>query len=191
MKKYYLVLALGVTGLMSCEKLENLGDISRDFTYSETVDMPEVPQLPAGMDTLPAGGYTGYVPAMAMATNSKQYVGESGSTADLVKHAKMIKISANMLQPGGANFDFMDTVRMYVSAQGLEEKLIGYKYGIPKGTQQLDLDVDSVNLKEYFLKDTMYVRFGGHFVGVPDSNTRLDLKTTINMLANPIIKDKK
>ncbi|WP_276134173.1 hypothetical protein [Polluticoccus soli] len=188
MKKYYLVLALAASGLMSCEKLEHLGDISRDFTYTETVEMPEVPGLP-DIDTLPEGGFTGYAPTMAMATNSKQYVGESGSTPDLVKHAKMTKLLASILQPTGANFDFMDTVRMFVSAEGLEEKLIAYKYGIPKGTQQLDLDVDSVNLKQYFLKDSMYIRFGGHFIGVPDSNTKVELKTTFNMLANPLKKN--
>ena len=186
MKKYYLIAALAAVGLTSCEKLSTLGDISRDFTYTEKVDMPDVPGLPAGVDSLPLGGFTGYVPTMAIATNSKQYIGESGTTPDLVKHARLTKMSAAILQPAGANFDFMDTVRMYLSGPGLEEKLVAYKYGIPKGTQTLDLDVDTMNLKPYFIKDSMYVRFGGHFVGTPDSTTKLELKATINMLANPL-----
>jgi hypothetical protein len=191
MKKYYLILALAAAGITSCDKLKTLGDISRDFTYTEKVDMPSVPGLPAGVDSLPAGGYTGYLPSRAVATNSKQHIGESGSTPDLVKHVKLTKFAAAIYQPAGANFDFTDTVRMYISAQGLEEKLAAYKYGVPKGTQNLELDVTpDVNLKDYFVKDSIYIRFGGHFVGTPDSATKLELTTTLNMLANPLQKDK-
>ena len=91
-----------------------------------------------------------------------------------------------MKEPSGSNFDFMDTIRVYVSAQGLEEKLAAKKYGIPKGQQTLELDCEDVNLKEYFIKDTMYIRFGGHFTGVPDSNAKIELTPTFNMLANPL-----
>lgn len=186
MKRTYLLLALLALGAASCDKVKHLGDISRDLTYTENVDLPSVPGLPTGVDTLPPGGLTAFAPSIPMATNSKQYISESGSTSDLVKHVILTKFSATITQPPGKNFDFIDTLLMYVSAPGLDKKLVAHKYGVPKGQQKVDLDCDSVNLKEYFIKDTMYIDFGGHFIGVPDSASKVELSATFNMLANPL-----
>jgi hypothetical protein len=192
-KKSYLILAFVAIGAVSCEKISNITDfanISKDFTYKETIEVPKVEGLPEDLGPLPNGGMTAYLPPMAFATNSKQYVSESGSAVDLVKEVKLKQLSASIIQPADKNFDFLDTLRVYASAPGLEEKLVAYKYGVPKGLQKLDLDLEPVNMKEYFLKDTMYVRFGGHFNSVPSTESKIELSSVYNMIANPLQSSK-
>ena len=186
MKKADLVAGALTLVAVACNKIEDLANISKDFTYTEVVDVPSITGLPSVIDSLPQGGISADAPVMPMETNSAQYISESGSSANLVQHVKLVKFVTTMKEPSGSNFDFMDTIRVYVSAQGLEEKLAAKKYGIPKGQQTLELDCEDVNLKEYFIKDTMYIRFGGHFTGVPDSNAKIELTPTFNMLANPL-----
>jgi hypothetical protein len=184
MKKAYL-LAVAVFAFVGCEKIKELADININLDYKETVD---IPALPGGIDTIPPGtGVSAYFPGKGFATNSQQYLNQNKTNAELVKHVKLTKLSAVMQQPTSANFDFIDTLRIYMYSKDLEEKLVAYKYGVPKGQTSLEMDlVQDLNMKDYFLKDSMFVRFGGHFVGIPDSNSKVELSTTFNLLANPL-----
>ncbi|WP_276134172.1 hypothetical protein [Polluticoccus soli] len=192
MKKTYVILAVAAMGLMSCEKLPNLtnfANISKDFTYKETIDVPKVEGLPDSLGPLPNGGMSAYLPPMAFATNSEKYISESGSAINLVKTVTLKQLGVTIVQPADKNFDFLDTIRVYASAPGLEEQLVAHKYGVPKGLQKLDLDVEpTINMKEYFLQDTMYVRFGGFFNAVPSTESKIELSTVYNMVANPLQK---
>lgn len=168
----------------SCDKVKELANINRDLTYSETIS---IPSLPGDIDTLPPGGISAYFPGQGIATNSQAFIEEYQTSPNLINHVKLTKLATVSKEPAGGNFDFVDTLNVYLRADGLEEKLVAYKHGIPKGVSTIDLDcVSDINLKEYFLKDTMYLRFGGHFVGVPDSATKIELNSTFNLFANPL-----
>jgi hypothetical protein len=185
MKKTFIYACIALA-FASCDKVKQLANINQNLTYTETISIPE---LPGGIDTLPPGGVAAYFPGQGIPTNSQDYLNQFGTTAALITHVKMTKLAAVITQPSGANFDFIDTINVYLSANGLDEKLVAYKHGISKGLTSIDLDCPSdINLKEYFLKDTMYLRFGGHFVGVPKSDSKIDLTSTFNLLANPLNK---
>ncbi len=177
----YTCLALAFA---SCDKVKNLANINQNLTYTESID---IPSLPGNIDTLPPGGVTAYFPGQGIPTNSQAYLNQFNTKPSLITHVKLTKLQAVMQQPQGGNFDFIDSISVYLSAQGLDEKLVAYKYGIPKGTTTLDLECQpDLNIKEYFLKDTMYLRFGGHFVSVPAANSKIDLTSVFNLLANPL-----
>lgn len=188
MRKSYLILAIVAIASVGCQKIISLANISKDFTYAKTVDVPAIKELPEDIGPLPEGGMTAYSPLMPLATNSEEQVSQSGSAINLVKEVKLKQMSVAISKPAGQTFDFMDTVRLFISAPGLEEKLVAFKYGVPKGQQKLDLDCEAINLREYFIQDTMYVRFGGHFNAVPATESQLELNSTFNMLANPLQK---
>lgn len=186
MKKAYVFIALATLAFASCDKITELADINTNIDYKETVNLPA---LPGNIDTLPPGGLTAYFPGQGFATNSDQYVSEKGTSPNLVKHVKLTKLSTSVKDPASGNFDFVDTLQVFLFAKGMEEKLVAYKYNVPKGQSKIDLDcVADLNLKDYFLKDSMFLRFGGHFVSVPDSTSKIELATTFNMLANPLQK---
>jgi hypothetical protein len=187
MKKVFLPLA-AIAILAGCTKLddlEKLADINKDMDYSQTVD---VNGLPDGAPSLPPGGVSQDLPKFAVETKSKQFIEENNTSAEYLKHVKLKKFVASVAKPDGKNFEFMDTIRIYLSAPGLPEILAAHKYGIPKGLKEVSLDCDTTNLKEYILKDSVFFRVGGHYVAIPDTGSKLQFKSTFNFLANPLNK---
>ncbi len=181
MKKFLLFLAAGAVLITSCDKLGGLGNITQDINSSADLLLPGVP----GYDTVLPGGVFAYSPAINVETNSEQTLKDYNTSSDKVTSVKLTKMAVKMLEPGGQVFDFMDTIKVYISADGLEEKLMAYKNGVPTGVQNVDLDCYSdIEMKEYFLKPQMRIRFGGHFVKSPDSTTKLQLDFTNQLTAN-------
>jgi len=92
-----------------------------------------------------------------------------------------------ILSPATQNFDFLDTVQLYMSAPMLPEVLMAYQYNIPKGSTTLNLTtITEVDMKSYFLADTMYLRMRTYINAVPASGTQLNIATTFHMIANPL-----
>lgn len=184
MKKVYLSIAASVVLLASCDKVANLAKIDKDVDYTGTVD---VNGLPSGDTAIPQVGYIdGQLPKVAIATNSKEFLESNGSSAasDKVESVTLKKFSLSVTLPSNGTFKFMDSVGVYVSADGLSEKLVASKANISNNSKTVDLTCYGENLKEYFLKDSMYVRMGGRFTSVPDSGTRIEFKPTFNVKAN-------
>jgi hypothetical protein len=77
-------------------------------------------------------------------------------------------------------------MRVYVFGNGLPTKLVGYKYPVPKGLTELDLDIVDEDLKEYFLHDSVHVRLSGHINALPPNGTRMLINTTFHLFANPL-----
>ena len=97
------------------------------------------------------------------------------------------KLSVQILTPPTQNFDFLDTIQLYLSAAGQPEMLVAYQYVIPKGATTLDFfTVTDVNLKNYFLADTMYFRMRARINTVPEGGTKLNIASVFHMLANPL-----
>ncbi|RYD54864.1 MAG: hypothetical protein EOP56_18010 [Sphingobacteriales bacterium] len=184
MKKAYLFIAAVSMFAIGCDKIEDLAKIEKDLDFTQTVD---VPGLPNGADSLAQGQVVrGDFPIMAIETKSKEFLEGEGSAAnpDAVEHVKLSKFKASVLMPANGDFDYVDSIYVFLSAKGLSEIKIASKTSVAKGSKSIDFDCNSDNLKEYFLKDTMYVRMGGKFVGAPDSGSRLEIKPTFNVKAN-------
>lgn len=177
------VLALIVLVGFGCKKLKKLANINLNFPYSNIVD---VPGIPGGLPVAPPGGITADLPRYAVATNSQLYIKESGTSTDKIIHVKLKELKGEILQPSTQSFDYVDTLRIYLSAEGLPEQLVAYKYGIEKEQKVLNLQLTDLNLKNYFIKDTMYFRVSGHFIDVPDAATKMKVSSVFNMLANPL-----
>jgi hypothetical protein len=178
-RSIFAMAALAVMVLFGCDKAKDLATIEQDITYQESLDIPfglSVP-LQVNMDT--SINY-------AFATNYQSYLNTYHTSSDKVISTKMKKLSMRITTPANQNFDFLDTVRLYVYAPGLPEVLAAYKTPVPKGTQLVDLDVIDVDLKQYFLKDSMYVRLNGFVNTLPQPNTNVNLSTTFRLKANPL-----
>jgi hypothetical protein len=187
MKKAYLFLAAFALFAASCDKIANLTDIEKDLSFNEIVD---VPGKPVDVDTvLPGIPVIADLPKMAFATNSKDFLESNGSvaTSEYVHHVKLTKFTASIDMPQNGNFDWTDSIYVYISASGLNEVLAASKT-ISKGQNSVDLNCKDIDLKEYFLKDSMYVRFGGRFVDLPQEG-KIRIQPTFNIKANPLKKD--
>lgn len=183
MRKILLVAAMLLSGCDGCDKVKQLANINKDIEYKETVDLPG---LPGGDTVVPAGGISADLPRYAMATNSAEYLKQYNTSPNLVTHVKLKSLGMTIVAPDAQYFNFLDSVRLFVNAPGLPEQLAAYKYNIAKGMKTVDMDVADLNLKEYFLKDSMYFRINAHFTGIPDDSTKLEIKSVFNILANPL-----
>ena len=71
-----------------------------------------------------------------------------------VKELKM-KITA----PEGQTFDFLKSIKIFIKAEGLEEKMIAWKTDMTDdGSTTITLETSDENLKDYILKDSFQLR---------------------------------
>lgn len=180
------IIAIAVFTLTSCDKLTSLADIKFSVTYNEQENVPGLPDNPF----IPSTGLTTSIPTIGVETKSQEYIQEYNTSEELIREVKISLLSLNIDEPSSQNFDIVDSLWLYVSGPGVEERLAAYKFDIPKNQQKLEMTLEDLNLKEYFVKDSMFFRLKGHFYGAPDSATKITFNSKFDVIANPLEKDK-
>lgn len=187
MKKIALFVGIAlITIALSCTQTKKLVDTNVDLPYSQSVNVPGT-----SLDTsvpLPAGGVSLPFPAVGVPTHSKDFLNQYNSATDKVVSVDLKGASIEITAPSGANFDYMDSLQLYMSAVGQGEQLVAYIYGIPKGQSTLDLTVvPNVNMKDYFIQDTMYYRMTTHINAFPPkAGETMTIATILHLIANPL-----
>lgn len=177
-----LALASVYTG---CSKIKKLADINVDIPYNTQVSVPQVQGDTAGI-SLPMGVSLSF-PSIAVATNSQQYLKTYGTAANMVTFVYLKSLAIAIISPTNRNFDFLDRVDLYLSAQDLPEQLVASQNNIPKGASTLNLVTNtSVNLKDYFVKDTIYFRLDARINAIPPAGEELNISSVFHMTANPL-----
>jgi hypothetical protein len=176
------LLALLALSLFACKKKEELVKIDTPIPYTEELEIPfgagSGIQLPVGFPT-PDMDYT-------FATNYQTYLTQYNTKADLITSAKLEKFSMRITAPAAQNLDFIDTVRFYIFADNQPMKLIAYKYAVPKGLKELNMDIKDEELKSYFLDDSVHVRLNGYANAIPAGGTRMELKSIFRLKGSPL-----
>lgn len=189
MKKLMILSVVALTSLLTgCTKVKHLADINVDIPYNQEVTVPQYAGG-GGIEGLPIpnGGAQLPFPAIPVATNSKAYIAQYGTSAEKILSVTLKSLKLQMLAPEGRNFDFLDNVEVYISGQTLPEMLLASDYSIPKGQTTLVLNTSTdVNLKNYFLQDTIYFRMTAHINSVPYSGSHMNIASVFHMLANPL-----
>jgi hypothetical protein len=169
--------------MVGCNKLAQFTNINFNVPYNQTVSIPII-----DTGTLPPGGMSVMLPALAVPTNSQSYIDSFHTSSNNILRVNLSTLS--MTQTGNAdvnNFNFLDSVSVYISGPTLPLQLVAYQYSIPKGLDTLSLDtVSNVNLKPYFLLDTMYIQIAIHYNSIPAGNTELGMYSVFHILANPL-----
>ncbi len=169
-----------------CNKLKQLANITFDEPISEQVIVPSIPGYIQSV-ALPPGGLELPFPAMAVATNSQQYLSQYGSATNLVTSVDLKSLQLQIMQPSAGNFDFLDSVYVFISTKTQPEALIAYEVNIPKGATTLDLYTNTdVNLKNYYTADTIYMRLQAHINATPLAGEVLNIPAVFHVIANPL-----
>ena len=169
--------------LASCDKLKELTRFSQSFDYKEFIS---VPGLPSQQTQLPPGGASESLPRFGIATNSKEHIEKYKTATNLITEVLLSKLNMAVTNPPNSSFNYVDTIQLYISSSpnGTNEQLVAYKNDIARDIQKVDLDVTNINLKEYFILDSMYYRIYAHFVEIPSDETRVEVNTTLTMNAS-------
>ncbi|MEP2689458.1 hypothetical protein [Maribacter dokdonensis] len=145
-KKYISIICL-FTIFSSCDKLDELTKF--DMEYSQRATIPSS----AGID-LPFDVFT-----PEMETNSESTFEVNDTRKDLIEEIKLTELELVVISPDTADFSFLNTIEVYISADDLEEIRIAYLEEVPEDAGNvITLDTSDADLKEYIKKDQFSLR---------------------------------
>jgi len=180
------ILLLIVLLSFACRKIKNLANINVDIPYSTQLTIPQVGDNTGGIP-VPGRGAALNFPPVAVETNSKQYLAQYHTNEDNIRKVDLKKLSIQIITPPSQDFDFLDTVQLYIAAGNMPEVLVAYQYNIPDNATMLDfITITDINLKDYFLADTIRLRMRGYITAIPATGTQLKISSIFHMLANPL-----
>ncbi len=151
MKKFLILAAAMLLAFPfgSCSKLDKLTQFDLDYSTSVTIKSATIVNL-----NTPFSFYTPPV-----TTNSESELEVNDSRKDLVEAIKVKELKMKITSPPEQTFDFLKSIKIYINAEGLDEKLIAWKDNMTDdGATEIDLETSDDNLKDYILKDSFTLR---------------------------------
>lgn len=131
-----------------CKKYKQYTDF--DLNYTQNVTIP----ASGGLLNAPIDIVS---PNMTTETDSKY--DNNGTAAKLVDNVTLTKLSLTVNSPSQANFDFLNSVEIYLSSPSQHEVLVAYIYDVPEtGLRSLNLTCRDENLKAALQDDSYKVR---------------------------------
>jgi hypothetical protein len=94
------------------------------------------------------------VPTPDVETNTSQTFENNNTSANLVETIKLTGLNLSIQSPDDFTFSFLKSIEIYISSEGLEEKLLASKEEIPTDVSEIELNTTETNLKPYLIKDT-------------------------------------
>ncbi|MCB9263228.1 MAG: hypothetical protein H6607_12710 [Flavobacteriales bacterium] len=92
-------------------------------------------------------------------SNSESTFEVNDTRKDLIEEIKLKHLDLLITSPDGQNFDFLKSIAIYISADGLNEIKVAWKDDIPDGMgNNLVLETTENDLKEYIKKDKFNLR---------------------------------
>lgn len=166
MKKLAIIFLASFVVLLSACNKENRG-----ITFSYTLNAEAVIPSSTGIN-LPVN-----ILAPDLTTNSAGSFEANQTTPALVRDIKMQQLELKIKSPNQTTFDFLRSISIYISADGLAEREIAWATDIPEnGSRSLLLTTDlETNYKDYLVKESVNLRVQATTRQLLTSDTRLEI----------------
>ena len=146
-KKIAFFLLIFIVSFVSCDKLDELTKF--DMEYNQRVTIPSS----TGID-LPFDVYT-----PETETNSESKFEVNDTRKDLIEEIKLTELELVIISPTDADFSFLNSIEVFISAEGLDEVKIASQPEVPENAgKTLNLETMDIDLKEYIKKDEFSLR---------------------------------
>lgn len=148
--------------LTSCNKVKYLADVDLnvDLSYSKQFSVPAV-----DTNYFPENGLLYSFPVQAFETNSLEVLASHSLTTDKLDRVNLKSFSQKISK--SQDFDFVDSVQVFISADGMPEILMAKQNNVPPDSRTINFECVDQDLKLYFLKEKIYLRMQGHFNTAP------------------------
>lgn len=147
MIKKTLTLAAIILSVISCDKLDDLTMFNIDYTTDFTIQSTTILGTPFDIIT------------PETTTNSESEFENNNTNSDLVESVKLRQLTLTLQTPSSGDFDFLNDISIYITAEGLEERLLASRMNIPEdGSRVIELDVADTELREYIKGDSYRLR---------------------------------
>lgn len=146
MRKHILALVI-VISIFGCDKIDKLTKF--DIDYNETVVIPSSAGIALPFNVLTPD----------IETNSESTFEVNDTRKDLIEEIVLTTLDLTITSPSNADFSFLKSINVYISAEGFDEVKIAWKDNVPSDVTVLTLDVTGVDLKDYIKADKFSLRF--------------------------------
>ena len=148
MKKLSIILiGLFFGTAISCKKFDEKTQFDMTFVESVTVESSVGVDLPFDI----------YTPERE--TNSEATFAVNDTRKDLIEEITINYLRLELTSPDGSDFSFLESIDIYLAADGLGETLIAWSEDVgEESTEILDLIVTEADLKEFIKKDKFTLR---------------------------------
>ncbi len=165
-KRYAIVLCVFMM-FINCDKLDELTKF--DIEYSQRATIPSS----TGMN-LPIDVFT-----PEMETNSESKFAVNDTRKDLIEEITLTVLEMVIISPDNADFSFLNSIEVYISADGLEEILIASLNEVPENAgNSIMLNTSDLDLKEYIKKDEFSLRLNTVTDELISTDHELEVKST-------------
>ncbi|KAB1069695.1 hypothetical protein F6U93_02440 [Tamlana haliotis] len=148
MKCQKLVTAiLLVITLFGCDKIEELTQFTIVYEEEVIIESSSVVDLP----------FNAFTPEISSDSESKFENNNTGK--NLIEYIELTRMTLEIDAPDQGDFDFLNAIEIYISAENEEEVLIAWKEVIEEdGSKTIELDTANDDLQNYLKKDEFSLR---------------------------------
>jgi hypothetical protein len=175
--------------VLCCNKVKSLLNIEINVPFSQSIEIPAMSVYDTvGLHYFPSAGVHYSSALLPVATGEQNFLTNYKTDTNLIDTFSMVSLTL-LDSPSTASFSYMDTAQVYICLSANDSTLIASKYGTPNFTlDSLVMDVNSnVNLRNYFLRDSFYFKFSGHFVSLPPNGLQqITVNAVMHIGANPL-----
>lgn len=149
MKAYTILAAIILISITACKKLDKFTQFEMEFDNTVVIPSNTIIDLPFNVMT------------PEMETNSTSTFEANDTRKDKIEEIILTEMTLTLNSPPEEDFSFLESIFIYINAEGLEEKTIASKEDIPANVgSELELDVTGIDLQAYIKKDAFTLRVG-------------------------------
>lgn len=133
---------------VGCSQLEKLTQFYMD--YEESIVIPSLigVNLPFNIAT------------PQIKTNSTEVFEINDTRKDRIEEILLEQLTLNIVDPEDADFSFLKSIEIYISAEGFEEVLVAWRYDIENSVgPSLTLETSGDDLTPYIIQDEFTLKF--------------------------------
>ena len=162
-----IVLALTVLcTIISCDKIDELTQFNLEYNTKVVVPGATGVNLPFDLVT------------PDMETDSESQFEVNDTRKDLIEEIKLTEMQMVITSPTDADFSFLESIEVFIAAEGLDEIKIAEEEVDENAGSTLDIDVLDIDLKEYIKQDAFNLRVNTVTDEVINEDYNIDVNTT-------------
>ncbi len=168
-KNIVLLIALAlIVGLPTgCEKISELTQFTIDYEESIVIPSTIGLNLPFNLAT------------PKIKTNSEEIFEFNNSRKNLAEEVVLENLTLHITDPADADFSFLRSIEIYLSAESQEEIMIAWIYDIDNSIgSSITLETSVGNLAPYIIQDDFTLRFSTVTDKIPLSDHHIDISAS-------------
>ena len=132
--------------MLSCKKIDKLTQFEMEFNELAIIPSSAGISVPINVMT------------PEVETNSENTFAVNDTRKDKIESIILTDLDLTVTDPSNEDFSFLESVAIYMSADGLPEILLASRDNIPEQEVKLVMDTTGEDLQEYIKKDEFNIR---------------------------------